>query len=1139
MPYTTHTISALDVQTPTRVLIADASAKRRAVLRRLLAEQPPGSTSPSASPASMTIMETRSLAEVSAQEPPLAGVPGSYPNVNRQLSTAGRPDVVVLHLDLLPTNGADGAGEAHTPSALPHLPIVLVGEDEEDPRAAAGLAAGAQDYVTLQHMSAARLRRVLSNACVRHRLLQSVAASDAHFRMLADSAPVLIWVSDTSKNCIYFNRAWLDFTGRSMEQELGFGWAEGIHPDDRARYLQGYDEAFAARSPFAMEYRLRNAEGQYRWVVAHGAPRFSPDGTFLGYSGGCTDITERRLAEEELRDSEGRLRELAALLPQIIWVGNSSGEVEYVNERWTEYTGLSAQQSTMGGALRVIHPDDLRRVLASWTEALQSGAPYEAEMRLRAADGSYAWFLVRSLPVRNAGGEAIKWFGTSTNIDARKRAELVGATLARLIERLRQLGQPDQVAETLVSALADELRLDVCSYSEVDWGAGQATIHAYRQDGLLLSEHTLPLAEVIWPITAAQIMAGKAIAIADLAADPRSAAAYAAGKTPPGLRAAVAVPTKSGERGVGLLVVGMHTPRSWTPDEVELLERLALPARLALEKARAEQSLLVSESRFRLALGGSPVTVLSTDQELRYTWVYNPPQGLAAEMLVGRRDDEVLPPAVAEPWMAFKREALARGTALRRELELTVGHFYGRYDVTAEPLEDDEGRIAGVMVVAVDITERKRADDRLAFLAEASRTLSSSLIYEETLQQVSAAMVPHMADWCAVDLLLPQGAIELVAVAHVDPAKIAWARALRRRFPPSMDDPAGLANVIRTGTAEFYPEIDLEAVIAQTTDEEVRQVLREVGYKSVIIAPLSARGQTIGALTLVWSDSDRHYDEADLTFAEELARRAAVAIDNARLYQAARAAEADLRALNETLEQHVVERTAELMRSNQELDQFAYVASHDLKAPLRAIDHLATWIEEDAGHLLPDRSREHLAKMRGRIQRMEGLLDDLLAYSRAGRHQGEIAPVALQSLVARVLETMAVPDSFQVRIGDAMPTITTPRVPLETVLRNLLGNAIKHHDRPAGRLEIDAWPLGDGMVEFVVRDDGPGIDPAYHERIFQMFQTLLPRDQREGSGIGLAVVKKIVDAAGGRVWVESQVGEGAAFHFTWPEKAAA
>ncbi|MCC6169594.1 MAG: PAS domain S-box protein [Caldilineaceae bacterium] len=1079
-------------------------------------------------------METRSLAEALAQGSPPVGALDGQPDA------ASRPDVVVLHLDLLPTNGADGATlPTDTPAALPLLPVVLVGEDEDDPRAAAGLAAGAQDYVTLQQMTPARLRRVLGNACMRHRLLQNVAASDAHFRMLADSAPVLIWVADTERGCVYFNRAWLDFTGRSMEQELGFGWSEGVHHDDRARCMQTYDEAFAARRPFAMEYRLRNAQGRYRWVLNHGAPRFSPDGAFVGFSGGCTDITERRLAEEELRDSEGRLRELAALLPQIIWVGDSSGETEYVNERWIEYTGLSAQQSLMGGARRVIHPDDLHRVLAAWTAALQAGTPYEAEMQLRAADGSYAWFLVRSLPVRNADGEVIKWFGTSTNIDTRKRAELVDATLARLIEQLRQLDQPDSVAETLVTALADELRLEVCSYSEVDWGAGGATIHAYRQDGRLLSAHTLPLAEVIWPITAAQIVAGRAVAIADLAADPRSAAAYAAGKTPPGLRSAVAVPAKSGDRGVGLLVAGMHAPRSWTADEIELLERLALPARLALEKARAEQSLRVSERRFRLALNDSRITVSSIDQELRYTWVYNPPPGFSVEMLIGRRDDEVLPPDVAEPWMAFKREALAQGGALRRELEWTLGHFYSRYDVTAEPLEDDEGRALGVIIVAVDITERTRADERLAFLAEASKTLSSSLVYEEALQRVSAAMVPHMADWCAVDLLTPQGAVELMAVAHIDPAKIAWAHALRRRFPPSMDDPAGLAHVIRTGASEFYPEIDLEALIEQATDEEVRQVLREVGYKSVILAPLTARGQTFGALTLVWSDSDRRYDEADLTFAEELARRAAVAIDNARLYQEARAAEADLRALNETLEQHVVERTAELVRSNQELDQFAYVASHDLKAPLRAIDHLATWIDEDAGHLLPDRSREHLAKMRGRIQRMEGLLDDLLAYSRAGRHQGETAPVALQDLVEQVLETMAVADSFQVRIGDAMPTITTLRVPLETVLRNLLGNAVKHHDKPNGLLEIDAWSLGDGMVEFVVRDDGPGIDPVYHERIFQMFQTLLPRDQREGSGIGLAVVKKIVESVGGRVWVESQAGEGAVFRFTWPEQMAA
>src|SRR5262249_32785770 len=158
--------------------------------------------------------------------------------------------------------------------------------------------------------------------------------------------------------------------------------------------------------------------------------------------------------------------------------------------------------------------------------------------------------------------------------------------------------------------------------------------------------------------------------------------------------------------------------------------------------------------------------------------------------------------------------------------------------------------------------------------------------------------------------------------------------------------------------------------------------------------------------------------------------------------------------------------------------------------------------------------KEHLTKMRSRIARMEGLLDDLLTYSRAGRFRGEATTVDLNELVARVVDTVSPPEGFQISVENDLPTLFTYAAPLETVLRNLVGNAIKHHNKPEGHIRISVTEL-DGMVEFAVADDGPGIDPAFHERIFQMFQTLRPRDQVEGSGIGLAVVDKIVTSAGG------------------------
>lgn len=234
------------------------------------------------------------------------------------------------------------------------------------------------------------------------------------------------------------------------------------------------------------------------------------------------------------------------------------------------------------------------------------------------------------------------------------------------------------------------------------------------------------------------------------------------------------------------------------------------------------------------------------------------------------------------------------------------------------------------------------------------------------------------------------------------------------------------------------------------------------------------------------------------------------------------------------LEERVAERTAELQRSNRELDNFAYVASHDLKAPLRAIEHLSEWIENDAGDLLPPVSREHLAKLRGRVHRMERLLDDLLAFSRAGRVEHAPERVTTGELVESVFELLAPPPEFRLITATSLPTLTTQRVPFETVLRNLIGNAIKHHDRQDGCIQVSAQDLGN-FVEFSIADDGPGIAPGFHARIFELFQTLKPRDQVEGSGMGLAIVKKTVESMGGSINVDSAAGAGAVFRFTWPK----
>jgi len=225
----------------------------------------------------------------------------------------------------------------------------------------------------------------------------------------------------------------------------------------------------------------------------------------------------------------------------------------------------------------------------------------------------------------------------------------------------------------------------------------------------------------------------------------------------------------------------------------------------------------------------------------------------------------------------------------------------------------------------------------------------------------------------------------------------------------------------------------------------------------------------------------------------------------------------------------------ELKRSNADLEQFAYVASHDLKSPLRAIDSLSAWLEEDLQPVLTDDSRKYLALMRQRVSRMERLLDDLLAYSRAGRVKESLSTVDVARLVQDIAQFINLPAGFAVRLNGPAPVFVTAATPLRTVLLNLISNAVKHHDRKTGAIEVSVQERG-AFYLFVVADDGPGIPPEFHERIWGMFQTLRSRDEVEGSGIGLALVRRLVTHYGGLASVACRQPRGSIFQFAWPKE---
>jgi two-component system sensor kinase FixL len=237
-------------------------------------------------------------------------------------------------------------------------------------------------------------------------------------------------------------------------------------------------------------------------------------------------------------------------------------------------------------------------------------------------------------------------------------------------------------------------------------------------------------------------------------------------------------------------------------------------------------------------------------------------------------------------------------------------------------------------------------------------------------------------------------------------------------------------------------------------------------------------------------------------------------------------------------EQRQAQLLEDLEKVNRELKDFAYIVSHDLKAPLRGIKTLAEWLTTDYSDKLDENGKEQMNLLVGRVNRMQNLIDGVLQYSRIGRVKEDMVQINLNELVSEVIDMVAPPANISITIENELPTVKCERTCVTQVFQNLISNAVKYMDKPQGWVKI-GFVEEDGWWKFGVSDNGPGIEKKYFEKIFQIFQTLARRDDKESTGIGLSIVKKIIEAHGGKVWVESKVGEGSTFYFTVPKNVGA
>ena len=990
----------------------------------------------------------------------------------------------------------------------------------------------------------------------RKRSEERLRESEERYRTLVEAVQEGIAFIDPEGGVInYCNEAYAEILGLPPGEMVGRSFFDFLEGEEREKTLRQRELRHEGVSS-SYEVIATSVDGTEKILSATGSPIFDAEGLYAGAVQTIVDVTERQRAEQELREAEQLFRGAFDDAAVGMALNALDGRFIQVNGALCEMLGYAEEELLDRSFRDISHPDDLD-VSVRRVEELVRGERerYGLEKRYLHADGHPVWAAINVSAVRDPEGNPLYLIAQMQDVTERRRAE----------ERLRS--SQVRLAEAQRMASIGNWEYDLAT-GEITWSDEVFRIYGHAPQEYVPTFDRL--FEVVHPEDR-HLLTEKVRGAAERGEpyDFENRVILPDGTERVVQRRARVVRDQEGRITKLVGTVQDVTERKRAEEEIQKLNE-GLERRVEERTAKLRES----EERYSLVVEGSNDGIFDWDltdntifwNDRLFEIVGLSREGFAPtlEAFFGlvHPDDRA---KVSEGITAH----LERGEEF--EVEYRMRHAGGEYRTCVtrgKAQRDGNGepfRMAGTLT---DITERKRAEEALRLLAEVSADLSSSLDYRATLASVARLVVPRLADWCAVDILEEDDSLQRIAVAHQDPEKVELAHQLEERYPADPGAPSGTYNVLRTGRPQFFPEIPDEVLEATARDEEHLRLLREVGFTSAIIVPLTARQKTLGTITLVSAESGRPYTEADLRLAEDLARRSASAVDNARLYEEAerelaerRRAEEEIRRLNESLEARVRERTAQLQNAIYELErageslraakeeaeganraksEFLANMSHEIRTPMNGVIGMTGLLLDTP---LDEEQREYASTIQLSGESLLSIINDILDFSKieAGEMRLETIAFDLRTAVEDVVALFAERAHDK---GLELASLVDYDVPtalegdsgrLRQILTNLVGNAIKFTERGEVvlRVELDEEDGVRATVRISVRDTGIGMTEEQQSRVFESFSQADASTTRRygGTGLGLTISRQLVGLMGGEIGVESEPGVGSTFFF--------